>query len=262
MLFDKKIFNSAAIRGPSLVWQLAGPTAFLLVMLLFSPFSQRFEFDTDEGINVMKAMLVTEGYPLYEEVWNDQPPLFTYALVIAFHIFGLNVSVGRVLVLILSCLLLWGSWRFLQIVGGNIYAFVGVFFIILLPHYSQLSISVMVGLPALALAMVSLLTLAIWHQRRTNTWLVISAITLSLSVLIKIFTGFLALIFVIGITVTELSRSKKVAWRKQLRPVILWTLVFASVTIALGILLIGPNNLPQLLETHLATREAPFFQQH
>ena len=247
------------IRGLSLVWQFVGPIAFLLVMLLFSPFSQRFEFDTDEGINLMKAMLVAEGHPLYEEVWNDQPPLFTYALVIAFRVFGFNVSVGRVFVLILSCLLLWGSWRFLQIVGGNIYAFAGVFFIVLLPHYSQLSISVMVGLPALALAMVSLLSLAIWHERRTDTWLVISAITLSLSVLIKIFTGFLALIFILGITITELSRPKKVAWRKQLRPVILWALAFVSVTIALGLLLIGSHNLSQLLETHLAAREAPIF---
>ena len=34
----------------------------------------------DEGMEVNKALLVSEGHRLYSEIWNDQPPLYTLAL--------------------------------------------------------------------------------------------------------------------------------------------------------------------------------------
>ena len=112
-------------------------------------------FDVDEGINMMKAMLLAEGYPLYDQIWSDQPPLLTYVLAVAFRAFGYDANVARLVVLVFSVVLLWAAWRFLRVIGGVSCAFIGSLLIILLPHFVQLSVSAMVGLPAVALAMVS-----------------------------------------------------------------------------------------------------------
>jgi hypothetical protein len=70
------------LRRPSrseLVWA-AIPVVFVLVVLLFFPFRFRIEFDADEGINAIKAMMVLRGYHLYSQIWSDRPPVFTVLL--------------------------------------------------------------------------------------------------------------------------------------------------------------------------------------
>ena len=151
-----------------LVWQLAPPLVFLLVVFFFFPYSARFEFSTAEGIELLSA-------------------------------------------------------------------------------------AVMIGLPSISLAMLSLLFLTYWHLRSKYYWLILSAIALGLSILIKIFTGFLAPIFVAGILAHGiLSQPHLRSWRKILGPAIIWAAVFSAFTLASGFLLVGPGNISQLLEPHLA----------
>lgn len=237
------------------------PPAFFVSMLPLFRYFAPLEIDPDEGINVMKAMLLVRGYPLYQEIWSDQPPLFTYLLSVTFHLFGFNISVARCAVLSLSCFLLWGSWHFLNTLKGPAYAFLGCFLIVLLPDYATLSISVMVGLPALTFAIVSLSTLARWHAGRANFWLILSALALSISVLTKAFTGFLAPILVLGLLASEFARKQNVTWRTKAWPAILWSLVFTGTTVTLLVILVTPENLPQFFTTHLAARNTPQLQQ-
>ena len=249
-------------RTRGLALQFVVPLVFLLGMLLLYPYLECFEFDKDEGINVMKASLLAEGHPLYQAIWSDQPPLFTYALAGAFRIFGFDVDVARYLVLILSCMLLWGSWNLLRVVGGNTHAFAASLLIVLLPYYMRLSLSVMVGLPALAFAVVSLSALTTWYENRASVWLIMSALALGLSVFTKIFTGFLAPIFLLGIVVSEFAGTHKEVrtWQERLWPAACWTLVFASIACVLLVFCVGLANVPQLLETHLAARKVPEFE--
>jgi len=53
---------------------------FFLMIVLFHPFREKLQYDVDEGFNLMRSMLVTMDYSLYDEVSSDQPPLFTYLL--------------------------------------------------------------------------------------------------------------------------------------------------------------------------------------
>jgi 4-amino-4-deoxy-L-arabinose transferase-like glycosyltransferase len=133
--------------------------------------------------------------------------------------------------------------------------------ILLLPTYLNLSVSVMVGLPALAFAMLSLLALTAWHQQRQPVWLTLSAIALSLSVLTKLFTGFLAPIFVVGILLDEIARASRPVrvWQVLKWPVI-WAGVFSGVTVAAVLVLVGPGNLDQLIEPHLTAGQSNYFQ--
>lgn len=242
-------------------WQLAVPLAFFLVVFLFFPYSSQFEFSTDEGNNLMMSMLVERGHSLYAEIWNDQPPLFTYLLSATFHFFDAKVGVARLLVLLTSVVLVWSFFQFTRLVWGNWVALAGAFTLFILPKYMTLSVSVMVGIPALALAMLALLFLGYWHSRRESIWLVLSGAALALSILTKLFTGILAPVFLIGLLAAEINQLPvDRSWRKTLTPALLWGLSFTLVAAALSYAMVGPENLAQLLQPHLNAAQIKDFQ--
>jgi hypothetical protein len=80
-----------------LLWHLGPPIILLLIFLLFFPTRSKFEFSTDEGIDLMKAMLVDRGYKMYDQIWSDQPPLFSFMLAQLMRVFGYKVGVTRTL---------------------------------------------------------------------------------------------------------------------------------------------------------------------
>ncbi len=135
----------------------------------------------------------------------------------------------RLAVLVLSAALLWSAFQFLSIVWGKWPGVIGVILILLLPKYLVLSLSVMAGLPAVTFAMLSLLTLTRWHTGGRRIWLVLSALLLAVSVLTKLFTGFLAPVFLVGIVIAKYSRHKDSrSWLKTLTPAFLWGAVFTG----------------------------------
>ena len=118
----------------------------------------------------------------------------------------------------------------------------------------------MIGLPAIAFAMLALLALLMWHHSKHNIWLVLSAIALGISVLTKLFTGFLAPIFLIGILIDQKARQRKtISKHIPMHPALIWSLVFTSFVIGVGLIFVGPSNINQLLETHLAARYTDAF---
>jgi hypothetical protein len=217
------------------LWQIAIPLVFISIVILFFPDRGIFEKTSDEGVNLMKAMLLEKGYSLYDEIWSDQPPVLTHMLAGVLHVFGYKVGASRVLVLFLSAALLWSFFQILRLVLDIKYALVGAILLFILPSYMALSISVMVGLPSIAFAMVSLLALTAWHMHRRYLW-----------------TGFLAPIMVFGLLIAEYHQIRKnKRWMKGLFPALSWGLIFTSISIALGFILVGPENITQLLSTHL-----------
>lgn len=230
-------------------------------MFLFFPFRNVFWMDHDEGINLVKAQLVLRGYGLYTDIWSDQPPLFTYLLAVAFRFFGQRVNVGRALVLVMTCGLIWAYLQYLRNAWGIWHAAAGAIFIILLPRFMDLSVSVMVGLPAIALAMSSLWALILWHKQRKYVWLIICALALALSILTKVFTGFLAPVFLAGILAGEFGRYRQSGdWRRALRPSLLFGSVLALAIIVPAMIIVKPANVGQLLEGHLEARQLDVFR--
>ena len=101
-----------------------------------------FVRDDDEGINLMKARMVQEGYLLHGDIWSDQPPLFTLVLASAFDLFGASALVARGVVVAFACLgLVCTAWIARQ-VGGRMSSLVAVIFLALGPQFLELSRSV------------------------------------------------------------------------------------------------------------------------
>ena len=249
-------------------WKQSGslllPVLIALVFLIFTfayyPFQEKLQFDTDEGLNLMRSMLVTLGHPLYSEVSSDQPPLFNQILALVFHAVGFEVNAARLLVLLFSTLLVWACAQFLQLTWGNLATILFLPLIVMTPRYLNLSMAVMIGVPSIALGAVSMLFLVVWHRRQSTVWLVLSGCMLALSVLIKLFTGFLAPIFLIGMTLSEyLDIGKKLDW-KMLRPALIWTVSFVGLGLLLGLALIGPRNVWEIIYPHLMAPSEKYFQ--
>jgi 4-amino-4-deoxy-L-arabinose transferase-like glycosyltransferase len=234
---------------------------FLVFTFAYYPFQEKLQFDTDEGLNLMRSMLVTLGHPLYAEVSSDQPPLFNVILALVFRVADFDVNAARGLVLLFSTLLVWAGAQFLELTWGKLAAILFLPLIIMAPRYLNLSVAVMIGVPAIALAAVSLVFVTLWHQKRSSLWLVLSGFLLALSVLTKLFTGFLAPIFLIGMTLTAYfdAKERKFSWR-ILRPALIWSVSFVGLGLLLGLILVGPRNVWEIIYPHLLAPTKEYFQ--
>ena len=232
------------------------PTCFVVAAALLCWAFQNFEFNPDEGGNLMKALLVNRGHALYTEVWSDQPPLFTHLLALLFRFTGPSVLGGRLLVACFSGLLLWGAYDYLRTAAGTAAAVGGCALIVVLPHFVTLGISVMIGLPALAVAVLSLAAFARWRGGGPAWLLALSAAFLALSVMIKGFTLALLPAFAAGMLLDRGLGDL----RRRREALLAWSLVFSAVALAAGGLLAGTSGLGQLVAPHWMARDASFYK--
>ena len=246
--------DSLTLRRPlnhPLFWH-AIPLIFIICMVLFFPFRYRFEFDPDEGFNAIKAMLNIQGYKLYSDIWSDQPPLFTTLLALWFRVFGLRIPAGRGFVLLFSASILWVTIQYLRQFFGDYHAILAILAMILLPFYLRLSVSIMIGLPSISLALLSFFGLALWHRFGDSRWLLLSASTLGLSIMTKVFTAFLVPIFFSGILLRGLLDFRhRREWLKACIPSILWLTIVSVVTGSFLIFVVKPAYILQMIQVHL-----------
>jgi hypothetical protein len=145
--------------------------------------------------------------------------------------------------------------------SGKLAAILFLPLVVMVPRYLELSVSVMIGVPSIALAALALLFLAFWHRQKRNLWLVLSGIALALSLLIKLFTGFLVPIFLAGILTAAYFERKEAGFSwKTLQPVVIWSLSFAITGIVLGLILVGPQNVWMIIFPPLAAPSTADFQ--
>ncbi|WP_165873502.1 glycosyltransferase family 39 protein [Parasulfuritortus cantonensis] len=251
-------------RGGAAPERYAGLAGWLLPLLYFIVLALRlhghepFELDGDEGLNLIKAMLVGQGYGLYAEIWSDQPPVFTLLLSTVFDCFGPSVYVGRLTVLAFAALLLWAAWRFLAALAGRACGHLGVALICVLPYFTRLSVSIMIGLPALALAMLALAALVGWHRRRSRTALALSAGLLALSVGTKAFTVVLVPVIVFVLILAE--RPGSAGFGARLRPALVWLALFGLVGAVIFAASVTGEGYGQLSAGHVQARTLAAFR--
>lgn len=171
------------------------PVVFLGMTLLIMPLSL-FAYDNDEGINVMKAVLMADGYPLYTQTWSDQPPIFTQLLQWVFALFGQSMMAARLLVLGLATLFIWAFTSVIRLQLGMAAAWVALLLLMLSDNFLRLSLSVMIGLPALSFAMVAIYFLQRYKCVQSSSfqrlWLIVAGgILMGIAIQTKVFVAFL-----------------------------------------------------------------------
>jgi len=238
----------------------AAPAVALLygvALAIFYPHSA-FSLSPDEGFNAMKALLVDHHYRLNGQIWSDQPPLFTHLLRLWFTAFGADVGAGRLLVLVFAALLLFAVYDVVQRSWNHVAALAAVVLLGLSTYFARLSLSLMIGIPSLACAMLSLWALVRWYRQDAarRYWLLASAALMAASLSIKLFTAFLVPIFALWLTAAAALRGQRRPWQ----PALGWMLAVGALTTALVLILAGPTGLDQLFAPHLAAHSANEFE--
>ena len=223
-----------------------------LVAIRFKPITQTFELDYDEGLNLIKALLYSQGFSLYTQMWSDQPPLFTVLLSQWFSLFGQSVLAARFLSVLFSALLLWCFYQIIRRELGILPALVATVLLFNSWLYIRLSICVMIGLPSLSLAMLSIYLLNLYKERFSNYFLVLSGGLLALSLQTKLFTIFLIPLMLFSL----LDFSLKVIKQKKQKeiwfhPLVLWLGALGVIYIIIGLSYQQFSNYDQLLQSHL-----------
>lgn len=224
---------------------------FLLYVIVFIPIRYPFEFDSDEGLNLIRSSLLDQGFRLYADIPSDQPPLFPLILANSISIVSNQVFAARLLVLGFSAILVFSIASFILKTWGAVHAFFGAVFVIFSPYFIKLSASVMIGLPSIALACLALLLLLQWHLSEKYGWLIGSGVVFALSLMIKLTTIILVPLMLVGISLEFLSLGPlKVRWQPLLNSLSAWLFPFLGALAIFGLFFIQIDNLDQLFLSH------------
>jgi hypothetical protein len=242
-------------------WGLIVTAVIVAAILSLSLIWRIFQIDYDEGVNLGKAMLLDQGYGLYSDIWSDQPPVLTYILAGLIKLVGYSVAIPRLLIVAFSALLAWLSFSIMNnhaSLGAALFASV---LLVITDPFLGLSYAVMIGLPAISLALLSLYAIMRWHKSAKYAWLAFSAIILALSVMTKLFTGLMAPIFFLGLFIADFNKpDKELALWKRFLPTLVWTIIFSLLLALIVLVFVGIENIEQLISPHLEARAVNFYQ--
>lgn len=232
------MYNISSLKFNQFFWfNLFIPLLFFVFTILFMPIKLAFQFDTDEGIELIKAVLYSEGFALYTKIWNEQPPLLTIFLSHWFDFFGKSILTARLLTLSFATLLIWSFCQTLRLCLGRTPAIIGTVLLIVSCNFLRLSVSVMLGLPSLALAMLSIYTLILYQHTPRLYLVILSGSFLALSLQTKLFTLFLVpllLLQLIEFNRKDINKQKSIHLH-AFYPVFCWLAALFSVFILIGI---------------------------
>ncbi|MFQ4143237.1 ArnT family glycosyltransferase [Chlorogloeopsis sp. ULAP02] len=223
-----------------------------VLAIRFQPISQTFEFDYDEGFNLIKALLYSQGFSLYTQIWNDQPPLFTVLLSYWLNLFGYSIFAARLLILLFSALLIYCFYKLISSEVGKLPALIATILLFTSWLYIRLSISVMIGLPSLSLAMLSIYLLHLYRQNHRKFYIILSGITFALSLQTKLFTILLLplmFFYIVDFNIKTVVNNK--LSKTILINAALWLIPLGLIYILIGVFFQQFWNHDQLITTHL-----------
>jgi hypothetical protein len=142
--------------------------ASLLGLQLLLPLGSAVKIGADEGFELSKATLCAQGYKLYTEIWNDQPPLTTSILTsLVLHV-SPRILGPRLLSVSLALILLSSFFILVFRLNGVLVAGLATAMLLASPGFVELSSSCMQEVPALAPIIAALCVLVVlpsprWH---------------------------------------------------------------------------------------------------
>ena len=182
---------ASSLHRDFLIFNLLIPLLFFGFTFFFMPINQTFMFDTDEGIELIRAQLYSEGFDLYTQIWSDHPPFLTVLLSGWLQLWGHSVVNARLLNLSFATALVWSFGQIVRMTVGVLPAILSVIWLTVSFQFLRMSSSIMIGLPSLTLAVLAIHAFLVYQNTLLLRFLGLSAIAVALSLQTKIFTAFL-----------------------------------------------------------------------
>ena len=227
-----------------------------------------YYYSSDEGLNLIKSLLVLKGHKLYSEIWSDQPPVFTYIVSYFINLFGFDEGLLRILINIFSLIIVLGVGEIVSDIISKyhqrddykvrlisyLFAFI---FVPLINNYLKFSNAIMIGIPCLSFGVLG----AVFFQKRklNKIYYFLSAFFLSLSV----FTKFFGILIAFGLAFAEIIES---LLSKRFSEVMKELLIFAAICAGISLVVLSiltpelfENFYSNLLSGHLKHSKTSFF---
>ncbi|MGK7929820.1 MAG: ArnT family glycosyltransferase [Microcystaceae cyanobacterium] len=172
-------------------WGLLPPLCLLVLVLVFMPIGSVFEYNFDEGCEVMWAFLQNQGLLLYKDIWSDQTPVFSQFTRTSLAIFGNSIFHLRLLVLVFAAVLLYFFYETLALFFDRITAIFGTFILAFSRDFIPLAVQVKVDIPSLTFSMASIFFFfkGFYHKDRKFgvLFLILSSLFLELALFSKMY---------------------------------------------------------------------------
>ena len=243
-MLAKYIYSKKNIILPIIILLFVAVSLFIINIFI----KEGFEYDVDEGVELMKATLFSKGFLLYKDIFGDHPPLFTVILSVLIKLSGATAYYARIMVLVFSTILLWALFGILKKESDKKTAIIAVFLLVFSNFYIPLSASVMIGLPSLSLAMVSIYCIWLYRKHHLKRFLYFSGVLFALSLHVKLFT-----LVILPIILLEIIRYEK-------RSAIYWIFGLVSAWVTIFLIFFHFNFLDffyQLINPHLQILKLP-----
>lgn len=238
------------------LWIMGCVAILIYPSLIGIGFGGVFKLGVDEGYELIKGWMVSEGFLLYEQIWNDQPPLHTLLLGSLFKLFGPSPVVARVYAALFGGMLMVALVVLSTTRGNQLAGMFVLFFWVMAPDALFLSASVMLEIPAMALGLAAAWMVFLWGGQRHWGWLAAAGVVMGLALLVKLTSALM--LPAIGLEIIALTW--RGSWRQGLGESLRLGAKFAGcmfVVLALAVAVIPGMTATLLLSPHFseATRE-------
>ncbi|MCC7019944.1 MAG: glycosyltransferase family 39 protein [Ardenticatenales bacterium] len=167
-----------------------------------------YAWGIDEGMYVMRARMMGEGFALYRDIWFNHPPLLVLLVRAMFDARGESVEAARLVPLFCATLGLAATVVIARALGGWRAGFAAGTLLVVSPLWFSLSRAVMATLPALSLAMVSM-ALIVGYRAATRdgrrAWAIAALVTSGLAFGIGLAVKLIALPWLVPLALLALD---------------------------------------------------------
>lgn len=228
-----------------LVSGLVGVLSFILIVA-FSPWFKLVEASVDEGMNLAKAALLGKGVGPYGAVWNDQGPVLTIILAVLQKVAPWNVEAARMVTAGFAAIILANIHLLVKAQRGSVPALASVMLLGTSCLFVRLASSVMIGLPAISLAVCALSIILIGAPKMGRV--LISAIMFAAALQTKLFVFTLMPAFLIALATIQFDKRRLMT---------LWIIACSGCFFAIN-LIEGQDFLENLVRPHLTMTPQEF----
>lgn len=201
------------------------------------PLHSAVQIGGDEHYEVIKALLWAKGVPLYDPVWNDQPPLYTVLLGTLFRMQP-TIDTARALAVSFGLLLLTGCFVLVRERSGALAASLAAIALLTAPSVLELGVSVMLEVPAIATALWALWPIRRWAATRNLLWLGISGALVAIALQTKLTAAVISPALLVEIVMAS-QRAAERSVSDTFRSLAIWAGCAAALFVGLGLLFGG-----------------------
>ena len=259
------------MRAKNIWWQTIIVAIITLALLAIAIWMRLHDlglpFDRDgydEGVYWQSLRAMAAGHPLFQQVFDSQPPFFLLSIFPTYVLLGQTLWAARFGIVIISLLGLLGAFLLGKALGGRVGSIAALLLLVADPLYLTQSQNIQAEAPSAALSLLSVGLAYLWWEHPEGlsglSAIVLSAIALSLGIFSKLL-GVSALVPVGLLVLAHLWR----IWQRpsgtrfiSIRPLLLGSAAFIVTTLLVVLPFAGAshNLIQETITFHLDAGKA------